>query len=276
MEKIAVIILNYNYSSDCAKCVSYIKLQERVKCEIIIVDNCSDEGDLENLRELCAIQDCTLLQSSINRGYSAGNNIGLRYAAENNYKYALIINPDVELRQLDYLYKITKKMEEDDQIAICGSDIIDSDGIHQNPLNEATFWEELLWPFDIIRHKYCQGNYFVSDYTQSGVCEKLSGCCLVINMPFCQSIGFLDENTFLYCEEPILAKQAQKEHMKLYYMHDIQAVHMHIRSEKGNPRKRNRIFDKSRIYYIRHYSGYNRLCMQLLILSRKIHTILFG
>ena len=39
--KVAVIVLNYNSSADCRKCVTGLKRQEGVELEIIIVDNCS-------------------------------------------------------------------------------------------------------------------------------------------------------------------------------------------------------------------------------------------
>ena len=39
--KVAVIVLNYNSSADCCKCVADLQRQEGVELEIIIVDNCS-------------------------------------------------------------------------------------------------------------------------------------------------------------------------------------------------------------------------------------------
>lgn len=41
MMKVPVILLNYNSSADCRKCVADLKRQEGVELEIIIVDNCS-------------------------------------------------------------------------------------------------------------------------------------------------------------------------------------------------------------------------------------------
>ena len=41
MMKVPVILLNYNSSADCCKCVADLKWQEGVELEIIIVDNCS-------------------------------------------------------------------------------------------------------------------------------------------------------------------------------------------------------------------------------------------
>ena len=36
--KIAVIILNYNSSDDCRKCISYLKRQEHIETEPVVVD----------------------------------------------------------------------------------------------------------------------------------------------------------------------------------------------------------------------------------------------
>lgn len=45
MSKIAIIILNYNSSADCRKCVGFLLRQQGVDLEIIIVDNCSRPDD---------------------------------------------------------------------------------------------------------------------------------------------------------------------------------------------------------------------------------------
>ena len=87
--KIAIIILNYNSSPDCRKCIEFLKYQEGVELEIIVVDNCcSREGEQEAIRQLCQQQGCTFIQAKTNKGYNAGNNIGLRYATEKGYEYA--------------------------------------------------------------------------------------------------------------------------------------------------------------------------------------------
>ena len=79
--KVAVIILNYNSSADCCKCVADLKQQEGAELEIIIVDNCSRKEDALAVEKLAAEQGCAFIAAKENRGYNAGNNIGLRYAA---------------------------------------------------------------------------------------------------------------------------------------------------------------------------------------------------
>lgn len=129
MDAVAVIILNYDSSSDCRKCISFLKKQRGVELEIVVVDNCSRADDVEQLRQLCKEQDCTLIENHENRGYNAGNNIGLRYAAEKGYKYAMIANPDMEFPQEDYMARVVVKIEEDSNIAVLGTSIVDAKGL---------------------------------------------------------------------------------------------------------------------------------------------------
>ena len=131
--KVAVIILNYNSSADCCKCVADLKQQEGAELEIIIVDNCSRKEDSLAVEKLATEQGCTFITAAENRGYNAGNNIGLRYAANKGYEYALIANPDMEFPQRDFVRRLNETMQKSSDIVACGSDIVTKVGIHQNP-----------------------------------------------------------------------------------------------------------------------------------------------
>ena len=120
MSTISVIVLNYNSSADCCKCVADLQRQEGVELEIIIVDNCSRKEDALAVEQLAAEQGCTFIAAAENRGYNAGNNIGLRYAAGKGYSYALIANPDMEFPQRDYIVSLVNVMEKKPDVAVCG------------------------------------------------------------------------------------------------------------------------------------------------------------
>jgi len=276
MNKIAIVILNYNFSTDCLKCIAFFKNQIDVEFEIIIVDNCSCIEDIAELEVLCKNGNYTLLKSSENRGFSAGNNIGLRYAADKGYEYALIVNPDVEIHETDYLSKMIAKMQLDDDIVVLGSDIVNLEGFHQNPLREVSYIEELFCFIELFQRKLLKKLTYVIDYCNNGYCEKLSGCCFMIRVSFLEQIGFLDENTFLYCEEPILAKQVQIAGKKMYYLADSQAIHAHIKSKKGNKYKRLNLFMQSRIYYLKKYSGYSNIALFFLLFSKKLYIHIYN
>lgn len=268
---IPVILLNYNSSSDCRKCVSYLKRQQGVELEIIIVDNCSQADDYTAVKILCEEQGCTFIPANENRGYNAGNNVGLRYADKKGYQYALIANPDMEFPQQDYIVTLLSVMEEKQEVAVCGSNIVDVNGKRQNPKRYTGYYEELLWPIQGIWRKLSRKPIILNVKNQ--YCDILMGSCIFVRMSFIERIGYFDENVFLYCEEVILGEQVKKQVMKMYYFDDATAIHAHIPSQKGSFVKRHKIYWKSRWYYLTHYAGYSNFQLIMMSLSRKIYYL---
>lgn len=275
--KTAIIILNYNSSADCCKCIGYLKQQHGVELEIIVVDNCSREDDRKAVEELCAEQNCTFIANSENKGYNAGNNVGLRYAAEKGYEFALIANPDMEFPQTDYIATLLAKMNEDEDIVVCGSDIVGADGVHQSPMGKDGNWRGSFgWIKEIFgKKKKSDASDFIDNYKESHYCHKVSGCCFMIRMSFLKSIDFFDEKVFLYCEEAILSRQVEMNGKKMYYLATAQAVHRHVKNEKGDPVKRFKAWGKSRCYFIDHYSKDHWLGKQIAKLSMKLYVTTF-
>lgn len=272
--KVAVIILNYNSSDDCRKCVSFLKRQEGVELELVLVDNCSSDGD--KVEALCREQGCTFIASPENRGYNAGNNIGLRYAAEKGYKYALIANPDMEFPQTDYVKRLVEVMEKDEDIVVAGSDIVGADGIHQSPMLRDGNWRSSFgWITEPFKKKKTDTYDFIDNYSTSHYCAKVSGCCLMVRMNFIREIGFFDEYPFLYCEEAILARQVELAGKRMYYTVEAQAIHRHIASTKGDPVKRFHQWKRSRLYFINRYSGDSWIGKKLASLSMTLYVGLF-
>ena len=275
--KIATIILNYNSCADCSKCIGYLRAQQDVEQEIVVVDNCSHDDDRKAAEQLCKEQGCTFIANSENKGYNAGNNIGLRYAAEKGYEFALIANPDMEFPQTDYLATLLAKMQEDRNIVVCGSDIVGADGIHQSPMGKEGSWRgSFAWIKNILGKRKKSNAYdFIDNYSESHYCHKVSGCCFMIRISFLKSINFFDEKVFLYCEEAILSRQVEMNGKKMYYLATAQAVHRHNKSEKGDPVKRFKTWGKSRCYFIDHYSKDHWLGKQIAKLSMKLYVATF-
>lgn len=277
--QVAVIVLNYNSSLDCRKCVADLLQQDGVELDIVVVDNCSSSEERKKLEtvlgEFTDTRDhkITYMTNNVNRGYNAGNNIGLRYASQHGYKYALVANPDMEFPLPDYIALMVKMMESDDSIAVQGTDIIDNDGRHQNPSRELAYHEELFWPIEYLKNRKSK-KYYTLDHTRSMTCDKVSGCCLMIRLSFAESIGFFDENVFLYSEESILGAQVRRSGKLIYYNHSLYAIHRHIEKSKGRIKPRMKALFRSRWYYLTTYSGYSRSALAALRISKKAQEFL--
>lgn len=275
MIKIAVVVLNYNSANDCQKCISFLKQQMGVESEIILVDNCSQPEDATLVKQLAEEQGATFIAANENRGYNAGNNIGLRYAADKGYKYALIANPDMEFPQPDYLMRMAVKMDEDEQIVICGSDIVGPDGVHQSPMHRDEDWRASFnWIGGLFKRKKSDAYDFIDNHRVSHYCHKVSGCCLMVRLSFMLEISYFDEYPFLYCEEAILSRQVEAAGKRMFYTVEAQAMHRHIKSAKGSPIKRFKQWRRSRIYFIKRYSGDTWYGKKLAISSMNLYTSL--
>lgn len=276
MESVAAIILNYNATSDCINCIEWLKKQEDICLTIILVDNCSSDG-LEELKKIANWNmNIQLIENRENRGFSAGNNIGLKRAADLSYRYALIINPDMEIRNKFYIRDAVKCLKEHSDVVVLGTDIVNMQNQHQNPTRELRFFEEFLWPIEIVKQKFTKKLPYTCDSTKSGFCYKITGCCFFVDLEFMKEINYLDENVFLYCEEPILAAAVARAGKKEYYYSELVAYHMHKESTKGDPKKRMNQFFKSRIYYLKSYSSYRAIPLKMILVSRNIQKWIFG
>lgn len=289
--------------------------------EIIIVDNASRNEDKKLLNEFINSHNSpnsstyggqganspnslnspnsatlTLIEADENRGYNAGNNIGLRYAVEKGYKYALIANPDMEFPDPLYIKKLIAPLAPNGwrlnteagyapslygegwggAPVVVASDIITPEGIHQNPMLPDGDWKSSFgWIKGFFKKPRKGEAYdFIGDFKNSGYCHKVSGCALMVDLDFIKSIGYFDEYPFLYCEEAILAKQVEKAGKKMFFLADTSAIHRHVKSEKGDPRPRFRQWNRSRQYYIKKYSDYPWYGRLLASLSMSFYTAL--
>ncbi len=287
MRHIAAVVLNYNSNNDLFRCVDLLKKQKGILLSIIVIDNCSNKSSIKELEKWIENSDVKIINVSKvnteeikeqntennkiyfifnheNKGYSAGNNIGLKFANQLEAEASLIVNPDMIIEDENYIRILSDEMFSTKHCAVSSSKVITLEGKDQNPSRESTFYEELFWFRSLIKPiSYLlpiKGNKSVS-------VPKVSGCCMLLNNIFLQKINYLDEKVFLYCEEPILSAQVKREKYNILYVPYIEVIHAHIKSEKSNSSERMLEMIKSRKYYLGKYSGYSKLKILTLNIS---------
>jgi len=293
----AIILLNYNSEEDLFVCTKQINKQVGVDLITIVVDNASCSKCVKNIKtwenifeekpysgskkELFDLIENNKLDGNTfstffiyndeNKGYSAGNNIGIKLADYLGVDAVLIANPDMRFENEKYIYELSKVLFSNQKYFIAASRIIGLDGKDQNPWREAEFTEELLWPLWLVWKKS-----YAIDYPKDNIVTvpKVCGCCFMAKMDFLREIGYFDENTFLYSEEPILSAQVKEKQGAIVFTPVIEAIHAHKKSEKENSSKRMLLFIKSRKYYLKKYSGYNRIKLLILNLSYAVLALL--
>jgi len=88
---VSIITVNYNSTEVTAELLRSIKKVNYPSLEVIVVDNASREDPTQRLREVDP--DVKVMVSATNRGFSGGNNLGMRAAGG---AYFFLVNNDTE------------------------------------------------------------------------------------------------------------------------------------------------------------------------------------
>ncbi|MFU0784636.1 MAG: hypothetical protein ACFWT2_16345 [Thermoanaerobacterium thermosaccharolyticum] len=78
MPLVYIILVNYNRYKDTIECVKSIRRINYKNYKVIIVDNALTNDSVKLLKE--NLDDCIIIESNKNLGFSGGNNIGIKYA----------------------------------------------------------------------------------------------------------------------------------------------------------------------------------------------------
>lgn len=254
---IGIVILNYISWDDTYGCVqSIINGKNKEKYHIYIVDNNSPNLPNANIKEVLLMEAITFYQSKENRGYSAGNNIGIKMALEDDCKAIIVSNSDIRFHDnsIDGLWESLKNNPD---VGIVGPDIL-LNGIRQGTCRYSkTALKEKYFATTILRKIYprIHCNYFGLDknFDKKDYVYNVSGCCFMISNKCAKKIMPLDENTFLFQEEIILGIHMEKNKCKTLYDPSISVTHKHSGSTKHVKAFAFICFVRSEIYYCKYY-----------------------
>ena len=123
---LSIIIVNYNVKEFLQNLIHSIeKASSNLKKEIIIIDNASDDGSVDFIRE--KFPQIKLIANQKNLGFGKANNIGLKEATG---KFILLINPDTIVAE-DTFEKMIKFFELNPSAGLAGCKILNPDGTLQ-------------------------------------------------------------------------------------------------------------------------------------------------
>lgn len=190
--RVLIIILCYNGIADTLACLASLQQIDYADYDILVLDNASSDGTPERVR--AEFPNVTLLENGANLGFAAGNNVGLRYALQHEYAYALLLNNDTEVAP-DFLRRLVDIAESDAAIGVVGPtityyerpDLIWSAGGHVD-------WRRGL---AVMRTNEAD----VGQYRDPSDVEYVTGCALLVKHDALKRAGLLDERFFMYFEE---------------------------------------------------------------------------
>lgn len=201
---ISVVILNYNGWGLLEKCVRSVLDSDYKNLEVIVVDNASTDGSLENIREIIQEnKNVKIIANKKNLGFALGNNVGINASRG---KYVVLLNNDTEVSK-DWLNGIARIMESDPDVGICeGKILVD------NKVTYPGFSFNPYVGFAKMPEKD-QGQY---DYPHEIFSTK--GVCVVLRRALIEKIGLLDSSLWITAEILDLCWRARLAGYKILYV----------------------------------------------------------
>ena len=242
---LSIIIVNYNVKEFLQNLIhSIFKSALNISYEIIIIDNASDDGSVEFIKD--KFPEIKLISNEKNLGFSKANNLGLKIAKG---KYLLLLNPDALLRE-DTLQKMMEFFRNTPDAGLAGCKILNPDGSLQLACRRSfpgpwtSFCKvtglSTIFPRSRIFARY---NLTYLDENQSYEVDAISGSFMMMKREVYEKVGGFDEEFFMYGEDLDLCYRIQKAGYKVYYVHDTQIIHY-----KGESTKRSS-FDETKVFY---------------------------
>ncbi|WP_028043329.1 glycosyltransferase [Candidatus Stoquefichus massiliensis] len=280
---IGIIILNYNTWIETKKCVDSIKSHVSIKdtYKIYIVDNCSTiQISSRDKEEYERDEKIALLFSKENRGYSAGNNIGIKKAMQDGCQYFLISNSDILI--VDNSIKVMKEYLNDNvNTLIVGPEIYNAENEFQyiymlKRLDAVGKLKNMMLstPFKVFFRKFEKSFIRKESLKLPIKVFGVSGCCFMISKKGVDLLYPLDERTFLYEEEYIIGSIVEKANFDIYVIPNTHVIHAHGVSTGGMTPYTYTCLVNSEQLYLKEYLNEKKMMCKLLVRIRKLRYLI--
>ena len=246
---VSVVIVNYNVRDFLHQ--SLVSLQKALKglrAEIIVVDNASDDGSTEFIRN--RFPKVRILPQQHNLGFAKANNIALNHVRG---KFVLLINPDTVVQE-DTIRVMIDFMNSHPEVGLSGCKILNPDGSFQLPCRRSfptpwvaftkIFGLSTLFPNKKIFGKY---NLTYLSTEETYPVDAVSGSFMFVRRTIIDQVGGLDESFFMYGEDIDWCYRIRQAGWQVYYVPSTQIIHY-----KGESTRRSSLDEINTFYRAMH------------------------
>lgn len=223
MTKVCVIIVNWNRKADTLACLGSLGGLDygRNNVEIVVVDNASSDGTVDAVSK--KFPKVTVIASSVNEGFTGGNNRGMRYALSRGADYIWLLNNDTYVEKNTLLGLLSAF--DNPSTGLAGSKIYFAPGYefhhdrYKNPDRGKVIWYAggmIDWANMYASHRGVDeidhGQFDTSVET-----DFITGCSFMIKAEIIEAVGYLDDRFFLYLEDLDYSMRVKRAGFSLIY-----------------------------------------------------------
>jgi len=282
---LSIIILSYNTKDITKRCLEKVEIAKKYcekklakNIEVIVLDNGSSDRSAEMIKQ--DFPAISLTSSKENTGFAKGNNIALKKVKTD---YILLLNSDVYMEE-DSLYKALAYFRVNLNCDLLGArlnyptgKLQPSAGNLPNPLNIISWILGLgLIPLvnTLIPPFHPKSKGFFSKAHQVG---WIMGAFFMMKKEILERTHGFDENLFMHMEEVEWCKRINILHFKIWYVPQVEVVHLHGASSNFDLKDSFLNELKGIKYYLKkHFLSFYLPVKLFLILGLILRIIVFS
>ena len=233
MNKLAIVILNWNGAEMLRQYLPSVLNYSRSEAVVYVADNASTDDSLKLLRD--EFPQCRLITLEKNWGFAEGYNKALQQIEA---EYYMLLNSDIEVTH-QWLKPMIEFMDTHQEVAACQPKLLaiaDRDSFEYAGACGG-FLDRYGYPF-------CRGRAFETVERDEGQYDNpaevlwATGAALMIRSSDYWAVGGFDGRFFAHCEEIDLCWRLRIRGRKIYCLPDAQVYHVGGGTlPKGNPMK---------------------------------------
>jgi N-acetylglucosaminyl-diphospho-decaprenol L-rhamnosyltransferase len=269
MFDLGIVVVNYNVRDllrDCLKAV--YASRGTFEYRVCVVDNGSTDGSADMVA--AEFPEAHLIRSE-NRGYAAGNNLGLRAFGfsegpqqvpkdGDSFRYVLLLNPDTVLPP-SALADMLAFMAVHPQAGVAGPRLVREDGSLDKacrrsfPTPQVAFYRlaglSRLFPRSERFGRY-NVTFLPPDVTTE--VDSVVGAFMLIRAEALRQVGLLDEQFFMYAEDLDLCFRIKQRGWQVWYNAGVTVLHYKGQSSRQRSGFANVHFYRTmRLFHDKHF-----------------------
>jgi GT2 family glycosyltransferase len=275
--KLSIILVNWK-TRDITRnaLISIYKETKGIDFEVIVIDNNSQDGSVEMVRQ--EFPQAILIENKDNLGFGKANNQGLKIAKGD---YLMFLNTDTVV--LDRaINKLVEYLDKNLEVMMVGPRLLNRDLTFQHACRRSlpNLLNSFFQLFGLV--KIFKNNTLINSYKKydmdpeiTGPTEALSGAAMMFRRRVYEDIGGFDEMFFMYGEDLDFCKRIIDRGWQTVYVSYAKIIHFGGQSS-GQRKVKSLVnfYEAMWIYYKKHFfKKYNILANVIVWLGIKIRMV---
>jgi GT2 family glycosyltransferase len=259
---VGAVVLNWNQERDTAECLASLRAVAAPAVRVVLVDNGSPPDSVDRLER--GFPEAAVVRLPDNRGFAAGNNVGIVRALELGVSHVLLLNNDT-IVDPKFLPPLIDALDDGD-IGVTGPKIF------YHPDVERIWFAGGMVDWGDGR-QYHLGADELDDgrWDTARDVDYVTACCLLARAETFHAVGTLDERYFIYFEETDWNFRVRRRGLRRRYVPTGHIYHKVSRAMKTGSPASDYYYARNRLLFLQtHAPVRDRVRLLMLYTARSL------